>query len=93
MVAAVWFASRITPLRVQRQVSDGRKVVQFGIGIARLGQLDLRLPQLLVLHLQLDLVDLQFVDEFLDVGGRYHGGGIGTGVQERFGALSEVRGQ
>jgi hypothetical protein len=55
---------------VQGDVSQRREVVQIGIAIARLFQPLLGLAQLLVLHLQLDLLDFEVVGELLHLLGQ-----------------------
>jgi len=51
----------------QGQVADRRGLVQGGVAGERGLQLDACPPQLLVLHLQLDLVDLQLVQQALAI--------------------------
>ena len=60
---------------IQNDVADGRVVEQIDIPVPGLFQLELGGEQLFVLDFQLDLVNIQFVDEFLIFLGlfnRYH---------------------
>jgi hypothetical protein len=50
-------------LGVEGEIPDGREVVEVDVAIVGLLQGELGPPQLLVLHLQLDLVDVQLVEE------------------------------
>ena len=47
----------------ERKITRGRKVVEIGVAFQTLFKLGARLQQGLILQLQLDLVDLEFVDE------------------------------
>ena len=49
----------------QGQVADGGELVKVHVGGAGFLQGELGAPQLLILHLQLDLVHLEFVQDFL----------------------------
>ena len=73
---AVRFAARITRPASRVKYATG-ELVEVEIAVAGAGQLELRSPQLLVLHVQLDLVDLQFVDQLLHVLDP-HGGHVGA---------------
>ena len=49
--------------RIKGEIADGRKVIEFGILVPRQLKLLPGPEQLVVLHLQLDLVNLKFLDE------------------------------
>ena len=57
-------------IAVEGEVAHGGEVVEVGVAFQRGFHLRPRKAQLLVLHLQFDLVHLQFVDELLGVGVR-----------------------
>jgi len=48
---------------VEGEIPDWCKFIEHGQSVPRLGHIDLRLSELVVLLLQLDLVSLSFVDE------------------------------
>ena len=60
------------PLAVEGEITDRGKIVKVGVPCQCRIRLVPRLPQFRILHLQLDLVDLQFLDEPLSfpLGGR-----------------------
>ena len=51
------------PLGVDREVGDGREVVEIDEAVAHRGQVDLGPAQLFVLRLELRLMDLQFMQQ------------------------------
>ncbi len=61
--AAVRLAPTIGSARVECQVPDRREVVEVHLPFQRLGEGDLGPAKLLGLHLQLDLMDLEFVQQ------------------------------
>ena len=56
-------ASTILSSLVQGEVAHRRKVIEVGVAAAGLFQAGLGQPELVVLHLELDLVHPEFVDE------------------------------
>src|SRR5690606_36362563 len=55
------------PLEVEGAIADRRELVEVGVAGAHLLEALLRLAELAVLHLQLDLMDVEIVDELLAV--------------------------
>ena len=52
---------------IQCQIPDRCKFIQFGVAISGILQLNLCMAELFVLHLELDLMHLQFMDQGLKV--------------------------
>ena len=77
-------------LSIQREVAGRGKIVEIHITIARRFECQLSPAQLLVLHLQLDLMDLQLLHELLHVLDR-HGGHVAISRPEEFLRLSAKR--
>ena len=76
-------------MTVQRQIANRRKIIQRTIPVSRRFELLLRPAQLLILHLQFDLIDLQLVHQPLDI---LHGhvANFLTGTpQKRLGSLAQ----
>ena len=48
---------------VDRHITDRGELVKLAVAVAGLGKFELGAPKLLVSHVQLDLVDLEFVDD------------------------------
>jgi hypothetical protein len=48
----------------QREVTDGSKLIEIEVAVARILQCGLRPPQFIILHFKLDLVHLQLVHQF-----------------------------
>ena len=66
--AAVRLASIMRPDRSKVKIADGGKVVEIGIALCGLFiELDLAPAQLVVLHLELDLVNPQFMDKYIRI--------------------------
>ena len=57
------FAARMIPFRSRVSITNRGEIVEVGVFGQGLLRLVPCLPQLRILHLQLDLVDLQFMDE------------------------------
>jgi hypothetical protein len=55
------------PLPGQTDIADRRKIVEIGIAVARVLQRLLGFPQVLILHLQLHLVHLEFQEKALSL--------------------------
>jgi hypothetical protein len=51
----------------QAEVADRRKIVEIGIAVARVLQRLLGFPQVLILHLQLHLMHLEFQEKALSL--------------------------
>ena len=75
---------------VQGEVAHRRKVIEVGVFAAGLLQPGLGQPELLVLHLQLDLVHPEFVDEAGGLGRGELLGGYGLGREQRLGPPAQV---
>ena len=71
--------------RIQAEKTDGGEVIELDVFVPRQLELFLGLAQLGILHLQFDLVDLQFVEQPLRLGlGPWIGQLCGVGTQLLF---------
>jgi hypothetical protein len=78
---------------VERDVSDGGEFVEIRVTIVSTGEFGLGIAQLLVLKFQLDLVNLQFTEEAVNIVSR-HPGNVGSrNTQPLFGLLAEFVGR
>ena len=77
-------------LPVQGEVAHRGKVIEVGVSAAGLLQSGLGQPELIVLHLQFDLVHPEFVDEAGGLGRGELLGGYGLGLEQRLGLPAQV---
>jgi hypothetical protein len=89
-VQAGRFASRIIPLGFKLKVASGRTVIAIHKAVTRLFELHLDPAQLLVLHLQLDLMQLQLMHQPLHIVDRHGRDVAARGAQPRFRLPAEL---
>ena len=78
-------------MRIQREMAGRGKIVEIHIAVTGRFELHLGPAQLIVLHLQLDLMDLQLVHELLHILDR-HGRDVALGrPQQLFRLPAELR--
>ena len=75
------------PVPIQGEIADRGEIVEVGVFLQQRLHLVLGVLEFLVLHLQFDLVDLQFVEQPLRVGFGFELGPIGRGRCSRAAAL------
>jgi hypothetical protein len=62
-------AADVREVLVEGEVTDGCEIIEVAEAVAGVGQFKVSAAQLLVLHFQFDLVDVEFLDEPAGLGG------------------------